>query len=411
MQTKPTQRSRRLPPVAALAALILVAGLSFAGFRWWGARQHAQWLRTAHIEELAKAAPKNMDDPDLFERLGNYATEQENWPRAAKAFQRACELAPDRTAVWVGWARAMYEIGGYRTANTILSDFIQRHPNDGVAHMERAALRRKSRRTEAAWTDADRAASLSPKSGKAWALRGDLCLDQGIANEGERSFIKARELMPNDPWPYVGLYQAYVSQKKLPEALETARVIVQRYPGVKEGKLYLGEALVLNAKDPALFTEARATLLEVIRSHGKDLRTMDRAAAHFLLGKACLGLKNPTEALLFLEQAEKIAPGNPDTLFVLGKTYRQLGQTQKADATMAKHRQVYEDSATLRQFHAKIKDDPDNADIRLEYARWCSKKGLPSNALTEYEEMIERGLMVEVAGQEKAELEANLGNN
>lgn len=400
MTGKPSSRSRLLRVLLGLFAAIAIG----AGFRWWQVHQRMTWLESASVEELASHANDSPDDVALFEHLGARALHAEQWPRAARAYQRACELAPDRVGNWVGWARSIYAFGGFRAADAILTDFVQKHPADSVGYMERAALRRLAKRPDIAWQDADKATKLDPRSGQAWALRGDLSLDQGIYGEGEKSFLRAHALMPDSPWPAVGLYQTYVYEKKYDEAEKAARLVVDRFPNVKEGKLYLGEALILTANSPQDYEAARA-LLFAAADFSDTLRKMDRSAVQFLLGKSYFNQSRWREAIAHFEQADKIAPGNPDLLFLLGRAYRKAGDEVRATATMARHRQVYELTAKIRQYSARINDDPDNGKIRLEYARWNVKNGMPANAVIQYEEMISRGVEVDAARRELRALE------
>ncbi|MDX1931760.1 MAG: tetratricopeptide repeat protein [Capsulimonadales bacterium] len=379
--------------VAVIAVTLQVRRLSFE-----------RWLRTASIEELAAAAPRHLEETELFVRLGTEARQREQWPRAVKAFQHACELAPDRADAWIGWARSTYEIADFRAADAILTDFLRRHPEDSRVYLERAALRRDARHTESAWLDADRATRLKPDFGDAWALRGDLCLDQGIAGEAEVSYLRARALMPDSAWPMVGLYQAYIANKKHQEALKLANHLRERFPNLPERSLYLGEASVLTARTSEEYAKAR-DILETARKSAESLRQMDRFTVEFLIGRSYYGQKDWKNALAYFETADKIAPNNPDLLFLLGRTYRFLGQEAKAEATLTRHRKAYEDQAELRRFQAKLNETPDDRETRLAFARWYVSKDLLRPALIQYEELIARNPNDAVAQQERAALE------
>ena len=399
------KRRKRNRKLRASFLIVLIGLASVAAYRWWAVRERDQWLRGASIEQLATAAYKNQNDVAIFETLGARTLKNEEWHRAARAYQRACEIAPDRVENWVGWARSIYEFGGFRAADAILSAYIKDHPRNARAYTERAALRRRARRTEMAWHDADEATRLDPNYGEAWALRGDLSLDQGISGEGEQSFLKARKLLPNSPWGYVGLYQSYIYQKRADDAVKTARIIVERFPQVDEGKLYLGEGLLLGAKSPADYDAARAVLLEAAK-HADHYRTMDRSANHFLIGKSYYSQGRWKDALRHFELADAISPGNPDLLFLLGRTYRTVGDAKMAGETMKRHRKVYDQTEKVRQYNARINAQPTDPRPRLEFAQWYRQNGMASNALIQYEEMVMRGLEIETAKREMKELEA-----
>src|ERR1051326_881980 len=111
--------SRRRPPLPlALVVVLIVAGGVLAG-RAWQARQRTQWLENASLEELAAAATRDDMDVEVFLRLGTRAREARQWTRAARAFQHACEIAPDRVDAWAGWAHSIYVVGGFRPADAL----------------------------------------------------------------------------------------------------------------------------------------------------------------------------------------------------------------------------------------------------------------------------------------------------
>jgi predicted Zn-dependent protease len=360
-------------------------------FRWWQVQSRKEWLATATIDQLSAAATRDEADVEIFGQLGGRARELEQWPRAARAFQHACELAPDRVENWIGWARSMYEVEGYRTADAILTNFLKLHPTSDKALMERAALRRLGKRIEAAWGDADQATRANASLGEAWALRGDLSLDMGIAAEGEKSFSKARTLMPNSAWPLVGLYQAYIAQRKFPPALEIAQSLAARFPQIPERFLYLGEAQVETAQTADDYEAARETLRKAQENLSR-FRPLDQFAFYLLYGRTYYEEKRFAEALTNFLKATDIVADNPDALFLLGRTYRALGKNDLADATLKRHKSTFEDIAMVRRFQAQINDNPNDAKTRRACAEWYERRGMMQNALVQYEEMVTRGL-------------------
>jgi cytochrome c-type biogenesis protein CcmH/NrfG len=396
--------SRRRRPITLALILVLIVACGVLAGRWWQARQRQQWLERASLDELAGAAARDDSDIEVFLRLGTRAREARQWARAARAYQHACEIAPDRVDAWAGWAHSMYVVGGFRPADALLTHYIESQPKVSRAYLERAALRRENERREMAWLDADKATQLDPKSGEAWALRGDLSLDQGSPATAEISFLNARDLMPDSPRPYVGLYQAYIAMKKDPEALDMARLIVQRFPQVVEGQYYLGRAMVANAHTPAEYEAARTVLMEAA-ANAKSFPQMDQFAVEELLGRTYFTQQHWPEARAHFERADQIMPGNPDLLFLLARTYRAMGEQALADKTMARHDTYYEDTEKKRQYLARIDENPNDTQARLELARWYARKDLPRDAAAQYDEMIARGLEVDTAKRELEVLE------
>jgi tetratricopeptide (TPR) repeat protein len=298
----------------------------------------------------------------------------------------------------------MFKIAGFPPANALLTRYIESHPKESRAYLERAALRRHNKRRDLAWLDADKATQLDPKSGEAWALRGDLSLEQGLAGEAEVSFLKARDLMPESARAFSGLYQAYIAMEKDSEALEMARAIVKRFPRAAEGPYYLGKAMVMNARTPADYDAARAVLMRAAANSG-NYQQMDQFGVEQLLGRTYFATQHWQEARTHFERADQIIPGNPDVLFLLGRTYRAMGEQALAEKTMARHDRYYEDTEKKRRYLARIDENPNNAQARLELARWYTRKDLPLDAAAQYKEMIARGLDTETAQQELRALE------
>src|SRR5687767_1611865 len=129
-------RGRLLRPTLLVLFGVLA---TIVAIKWWQVRERERWLQSATIEDLATAAYKNPEDVAVFERLGALTLKDEQWHRAARAYQHACEIAPDRVENWVGWARSIYSFGGFRAADAILTSYIEKHPRESHAYMERAA--------------------------------------------------------------------------------------------------------------------------------------------------------------------------------------------------------------------------------------------------------------------------------
>ena len=377
-----------------------------SGAVFWGKRvQRANWLEHASIDELSKAASADESDIDVFMKLGLRAKEAEQWPRAARAFGHACELAPDRVECWVSWARALYEFADYAACDAILSDFIKRHPQDGTAYLERAALRRDATRNDRAWSDINEAIKLQPSEGKAWALKGELCIDMGTYQDAQTMFKKARELMPDSPWPLMGLYHSSIELKSLGEAEAAARELRKRFPDQVEGRFYLGEVLLQGAKNNGQVDEAITELKQAEKQIKNAPKTSDwHFSLNLLLGRAYYNLKKHQEALVYLNRAVEITPDNPDVLFYLGRTYRALGNEKKATEVLEEHRLVYQNVSYVRKQAALLNSNADDSKTRLELARWYKVRKAYKSARVHYEELVARGQEGDVAQKELDEV-------
>jgi predicted Zn-dependent protease len=402
-------KARSKSPVRALLFALLGVTALGGGVFWARRYQRAVWLERATIEELSKAASKDESDVEIFLRLGLRAKEASDWPRAARAFGHACELAPDRVECWVSWARAVYEFVDYTASDAILSDFVKRHPDNGTAYLERAALRRDAKRNDLAWEDINKAIKLLPKEGSAQALKGELCIDMSTFQAAQAAFLEAKKLMPDSPWPLMGFYHSSIEMNSLVEAETAARELRKRFPEIIEGRLYLGEVLLLGSKSDAQLAES----IQELHAAEKQMKnTSNRTEGDFtlnlLLGRAYFSSKKYNEALPYLQKSVELTSDNPDALFYLGRTYRALGNEKKSIEVMAEHRVVYQSVAFVRKKVAILGLNPNDSASRLELARWYRSQKAYKSALVHYEELISRGQGGEEAAKERLEIVAKL---
>ena len=399
MGNKGKSQSKLLPLLLSILAIAAVG----AAVSWGLRNRRANWLETATIDELSKAASKDETDIEVFLKLALRAREEGDWPRAARAYGHACELSPDRLECWVGWARSIYEFADYAAADNILSDYIKRHPDDGHAYVERAALRRDAKRNDRAWEDINKAVALLPKEGNAWALKGEICIDMGTFQDAQQNFKTAKQFLPDSPWPLMGMYHSSTELKSLKEAEEAARELRRRFPDQQEGRLYLGEVLLLGAKGESQVNEAIAVLKEAEAVAKKSNNIQDwEFTFSLLLGRAYYVLKDHAVAIKYLLRAVEITPDSPDALYYLGRTYRAMGNEKKAVEVLEEHRLVYQNVSFVRKQVALLNSNSDDFVTRLRLARWYRDRKAFRSAQVHYEELVSRN---QGGAEAKAELD------
>jgi tetratricopeptide (TPR) repeat protein len=274
-----------------------------------------------------------------------------------------------------------------------------------MAYLERAALRRGAKHNDRAWEDINQAIKLMPKNGNALALKGELCIDMNTYQTAHTLFLQAKEFLPDSSWPLMGIYHSNIEMKNLVEAEKAAREIRKRFPEMIEGRLYLGEVLLLGSKNKNQLEESIQELLDA-KEKMKDIpKDSDlNFSLDLLLGRAYFGAKKYPEAMVCLERSLKITPDNPDALFYLGKTYRALGNEKRAAELLAEHRTVYQNVAFVRKNVAILGYNPDDYVTRIKLARWYKSKKAYKSALIHYEELISRNQGGEEAKIERAEI-------
>ena len=150
---------------------------------------------------------------------------------------------------------------------------------------------------------------------------------QDLTTPAEVAYANARRLAPRDKrWPYL-LAHLYADASKLPQAIETFEAVRDIAPEDAPTQIYLGQLYLQSGdldKAKAAFDKAKAS---------KDAR----AAALAGLGKTALARGQYKEAVDYLEEALKLWPNASRLRQPLAMAYRGLGDTEKAQANLARH--------------------------------------------------------------------------
>jgi predicted Zn-dependent protease len=87
-----------------------------------------------------------------------------------------------------------------------------------------------------------KAVEIYPDFDAAWALLGEVRMEQGKTKEAEAAFSKAAEVNPKAVKPRLGLAQLSLEQQRWQEASEWAELALELEPSVPRGLLYSGLA-------------------------------------------------------------------------------------------------------------------------------------------------------------------------
>src|SRR6202012_5045679 len=131
---------------------------------------------------------------------------------------------------------------------------------------------------------------------------------------------KALELDPQLPLAHELLGEVALAGEHLDVAIAEFEKERQRNP--LDGSIYdrLGDAHI-RAGD---YTKAQQSLQRAL------LLEPNATGPYILLGKVLLKQKDPANAMMYLERAEKMDPGNYMTHSLLGQVYRSLGRAEDA---------------------------------------------------------------------------------
>lgn len=160
----------------------------------------------------------------------------------------------------------------------------------------------------------------APDSAPAYLLAARFLLRREYLPISQQFATKALELDPQLPLAHELLGEIALAGEHLDVAIAEFEKEQQRNP--LEGSIYdrLGDAYT-RAGD---YTKAQQSLDRAV------LLEPTATGPYILLGKVLLKRQDPAGAVMYLERAEKMDPGNFITHSLLGQAYRSLGRTEDA---------------------------------------------------------------------------------
>ncbi|MCS6976798.1 MAG: tetratricopeptide repeat protein [Gemmatales bacterium] len=196
-----------------------------------------------------------------------------------------------------------------------------------------------------------------PTAWKAWLLRGK-AWEQGVQLDAAlQDYLRAAELKPGDVEITFRVGEMLRRLDRYSEALPHLRAAAQGKPDDAAMTLSLAKCLRSLGR-----TEEALRLLQEWRNQHPE--TPPEVFA--LLGRLAADLHRTDEALSWLSQAERVSPGDEDTLNTLAVLYRELGQDEEAEKYDARAKDVHRKIKRIDALLRALKNDPRNVEIRHE---------------------------------------------
>jgi tetratricopeptide (TPR) repeat protein len=376
--TRPA-RAARLRPLAAAAAVLVIAGCGYAfllpevtaGWHWrraaeaadradWAAaRRHldacrAAWPESGEVRFAAARAARRAGDPDAAaadlrdaRRLGWPAEAvqleellvqaQAGVPRAERPLRdRLAAGHPEEPVIFEALARGALQCRSARSAHRWASLWAERHPDDWYARYWLGAALEAGAEPELAAEQYARAAAGNPGHADTRRRLGEVYRRLGRYPEAVAELEAAAAARPDDPAAIVGLAHA---QREVGRPADAARTL-DRLP----------------AGDPP-------------------------AAALQLRGLLALDADRPADAVGWLERADARDPHDRATLLALAAALRQSGRAADADRADARAREREADGKALDEAAREAVARPDDPAPRHRAGTLCLKLGRPDDAL------------------------------
>jgi cytochrome c-type biogenesis protein CcmH/NrfG len=284
------------------------------------------WLRASQRDPKAAT---------IWQLLGDLYLNTSQWDKGQKAFQKLVELAPETPHAYTGLAVATLRLGDEVDAYKWAKEAVKRNPKD--------------------------ASSLQI-----------VAFASGYMGRTEEQLATLRQLLslqPRDPEVLEMCIEAFSGQKKFDELRKVADALIEIQPTNTMG--YGVRALVLLESDgsPEALAAAEKDLV-----HALQISPL-YGYARFQLGRLYLRQNRWNEAILQLEQAQKLSPRQMDVPFELATAYTRAGKLDKAAAARAQFQVLRDETNRLNVVTKKSSLEPDNFEINLEVGEITLKNG------------------------------------
>lgn len=322
----------------------------------------------AQIPSQTASEPCNLMESTSLRASGRTVFEKHQYDQAAEQFQRAFDACPAQYSVLLDLSEAQSHRRNFSAAIAAAQQFLQLEPNsvDGSLALGNAYF--MAQKFKEARAQAEHALQLEPGQPTALKLKGNVEYLLGEFDPAEDTFIELLDKHPNDEDAAYMLGRIYYQEGRVDYAIGQFERVLKLDP--KSYKAYdnLGlcyeahgetdlairhflTAIKLVEHDHPDYDWAYANLANLLLENGdaqqayaaasKAADRNPRSARNFYLGgKALCKLEKTDLCVNWLERSVSLDPNYPEPLYLLAKAYGQLGQQQKAKATLEKFREV-----------------------------------------------------------------------
>ena len=279
--------------------------------------------------------------PGAHQNLGEALRRRGRYGEAIEMYRAALEAEPDLAPAHGGLGLALFESGRHEESLAALERALALDPaapSAGEIAMAAGRAALEAGRLDAADAHFRRAAELEPASPAPLTELSNLLSARGRRAEAEHYLRRARDARSDDPVALHVIGEGLRTAGRRDEALASYREAVRIDPGFAPAHVGIGAALL----DAQRYAEALESLERGI-SLGADAPTA--ATAHYLAGRALLGLGRDDDAAAHFERAIEREPNHAEALDHL--------------ALWRFGRQEYEQALALYRAHANlVPDDP-----------------------------------------------------
>jgi tetratricopeptide (TPR) repeat protein len=327
----------------------------------------------AHAEEITPADESNVDHLLWFARLLQACEKQ---PRAAKIFERAAELAPERLDCWIELIRQQLMLGSSQQAEASLqrATAVLTGPDKEIVAAVFHEMRRDAKKAELAYRNATLAAPTDHRVGRRYA---EFLLRRGLLNPAKAELLRIID-MPEAAgtttlyWARRRLAQDYTrnaSYRALQETLGILQKNVDAEGQLTPEDIRIEFAILMDREEPDCWRQA-VSLLDELKRRG-ELDAEQRVLLAWLQDK--LGNWLESRETLFDIAAEPNCP--PAVIATLVEQLIAHGEISSARTWATRLRQNFPDMPMTVRLDAKLAIAADDREAAAEAARRLIPQG------------------------------------
>ncbi|MBN1207395.1 MAG: tetratricopeptide repeat protein [Myxococcaceae bacterium] len=349
------------------------------------------------VDELRLALATDEGNPFLLTQLGEEYARLGDLAKAEHELRRAVERSPRYYPAHVMLGRVLLEARRYPRAKLHLRRAVMLRPREPEAYLILAQLHLELRQADEAVKVVEELAAALPGEASGYSRLGLALAERGDKARAERLLSRAVERDPGDVEAWVALARLYEASERSAEAEEALARALERDPDNREVLLSAGRlALKLGSA-----TRARA-YFDRLLSLTDDPELTVRVAFAFLASR------ETSAAAEVLDMARRGRSVEPRISYYAGLVHerrRHFAAAAAAYAEVPESSELFDEvrarraqclsragqhAQALALFELAVQDSPDDAGLRVQYARALERGGAPERAEAVLKEALAR---------------------
>jgi serine/threonine-protein kinase len=330
---------------------------------WLGAALRETERFDASIAMLRKAQEEYPSDFWLNYELGRNLELQGQLLEGLGYIRAARSIRPESSSVQLAIAHILFKLERYQDAGRIMSELLQRYPQDDYLLFRHAHFLKSQGKVNEAVSEYRKLIERSPRLTGVYNSLGFALHQQGKLNEALTTFQKASKLNPNLPKVQFNLGIVLNGQGKRNEALAHFQKAIELDPKFARSYFNCGNILF----DQGRLDEAESAFQNVIELDP------NYAPVYVNLGNVWYQRRNLNKAMTLYEKALELDPDSAPIYVNLGNVWYQRRNVDKA----------------MPRFQKALELDPELVDAHLGLANVLVVEGKVDEAIMHCSKAIE----------------------